>query len=119
MKAWLLLLTLLTPGMLRALPDPTLPPPQARASAPSSAGAASDAQAAATALPQLQGIRPGAQPTALLNGRLVRPGQTVNGWRVLRIEPEAVVLRDAQGQRHRLELLPADHSKLGTKEARP
>lgn len=116
MSGRLLAMLLLTAGAAHALPDPTLPPPQARASA---TGASSSAVPEAPARPVLQGIRPGDQPSALISGRLLRPGQTVAGHVLLRIESDAVVLRDPQGERVRLTLWPRDDKKPMTKEVRP
>lgn len=109
-------LLLFVAGAAHALPDPTLPPPQARASA---TGAGVSAVPEAPARPVLQGIRPGNQPTALISGRLLRPGQTVQGHVVLRIEIDSVVLRGPQGERVRLTLWSRDDKKSLTKEVRP
>ncbi|WP_374437457.1 hypothetical protein [Inhella sp.] len=99
-----------------ALPDPTLPPPAWRTAA---SGVAPDAPAAQPARPQLQGLRLGPRPSALIDGQLMQPGQRLNGYLLLRIDTEAAVLRDAEGRQHRLLLLPQDDKNNTRKEARP
>jgi hypothetical protein len=80
--------------------DPTLPPPAARTAA---AGASAPAPAAPPpAVPQLQGVRTGPDPSALISGQLLRPGQSWQGYTLLRVEPQAALLRDAQGRTWRL-----------------
>ncbi|MBH9551334.1 hypothetical protein [Inhella gelatinilytica] len=101
---------------VQALPDPTLPPPQARASV--SAGLPASPVSAAPARPVLQGLRPGQQPTAVVSGQLLRPGQSVQGHVLLRIEADAVVMRDPEGQRLRLTMWPVDEKKPLIKEVR-
>lgn len=81
--------------------DPTLPPPAARA--PIAAAAASSPGATpAPRTPQLQGVRTGPAPSALISGQLLRPGQSWQGYTLLRVEPHAALLRDAQGRTWRL-----------------
>lgn len=99
-----------------ALPDPTLPPPAWRTAA---SGVTPDAPAAQPARPQLQGLRLGPRPSALIDGRVLLPGQRLNGYLLLRIDAEAAVLRDAEGRQHRLLLLPQDDKNNIRKEARP
>lgn len=53
----------------------------------------------------LQGIVGGAQPCALINGRLLRAGDTIETLRFDRVEGEAVLLR---GDSFRLKLIPAE-----------
>ncbi|HTL66202.1 MAG TPA: hypothetical protein VL200_00940 [Lacunisphaera sp.] len=53
----------------------------------------------------LQGIVGGAQPCALINGRPLRAGDTVEALRFDRVEGEAVLLR---GDGFRLKLIPAE-----------
>lgn len=109
------LLMLATPCL--ALPDPTLPPPAWR---PAASGVpAASAPAAAPVRPQLQGLRLGPRPSALIDGRVLLPGQRLNGYLLLRIDAEAAVLRDAEGRQHRLLLLPQDDKNNTRKEARP
>ena len=81
--------------------DPTQPPASARvAPAPTSA-----ASAPVAARPRLQGLRLGGDPSALINGQLLRPGQRWQGHTLLRIEVDGVVLRDPEGRSLRLLLL--------------
>jgi len=109
-------LLLVLAGPCLALPDPTLPPPAWRSAA---SAAAPSAATAAPARPQLQGLRLGPRPSALIDGRLLQPGQRLNGYLLLRIDAEAAVLRDAEGRQHRLLLLPQDNKNNTRKEARP
>ncbi len=53
---------------------------------------------------RLEGISVGAQAVALLSGRAVRVGDTVSGFRVVRIGRSAVTLAGPQGTRHELAL---------------
>jgi len=108
-KPWrplrLALLALVVAGIApaaRAL-DPTQPPAALRAApAPALDGAAS---APLPARPRLQGLRVGSDPSALINGQLLRPGQRWQGHTLLRVEVDGVVLRDPEGRSLRLRLL--------------
>jgi hypothetical protein len=68
----------------------------ATAAAPASVSAAVEAPRGAAL--DLSGVFWSARnPLALVNGRLVKPGDTVEGMTVSRIDPEGVTFRDAQG----------------------
>lgn len=96
--------------------DPTQPPPAWRAATP----AASAASAAPLVRPRLQGVRLGAEPSALINGRVLRPGQTWQGHTLLRIEVDGAVLRDPEGRSLRLHLLtPPSPAMLPASGVRP
>lgn len=82
--------------------DPTQPPASARA-VPVSPSAS--AVAPTPTRPRLQGLRLGADPSALINGQLLRPGQRWQGHTLLRVEVDGVVLRDPEGRSLRLLLL--------------
>ncbi len=96
--------------------DPTQPPAALRAVAP----VAASASAAPTDRPRLQGLRLGADPSALINGRVLRPGQRWQGHTLLRIEVDSAVLRDPEGRSLRLHLLtPPSPAMLPASGVRP
>ncbi len=91
--------------------DPTLPPAPAQAptQAPSASGAASSTPEPLRLQMILRG--PGELLSALIDGRVVQIGDTLNtqgegSARVLRISASAVVLRRADGSTQTLELAP-------------
>ncbi|MBP6901001.1 MAG: hypothetical protein KBC73_12970 [Burkholderiaceae bacterium] len=103
---------------LGALSDPTRPPAALQPAAPGVATARAIARAASAApaepLPQLQGVQLPARgaPSALLDGRVLRTGDSVAGRRVLAIDNQGVTLSAAAGQAggttERLNLLDGD-----------
>ncbi|MBB5204610.1 hypothetical protein HNQ51_001924 [Inhella inkyongensis] len=104
-----------------ALPDPTQPP--ARLAGPAGAvagpsGSGDWAPLAPPARPVLQSLRLGPRPSALIDGQLRQPGERLGAYVLLRIETDAVVLRDEQARIHRILLLPAPAS-TPRKEVRP
>jgi len=96
----LLLMAIAAPA--RAMNDPTLPPPALRAVAAS--GAITAAAAPATPRLRLQGLKPG--QSALIDGRLRRPGERWQGYELLRVDARLAWLRDPEGRLLRLTLLP-------------
>ncbi len=81
--------------------DPTQPSAALRVG-PATEGAAS---APVPTRPRLQGLRVGSDPSALINGQLLRPGQRWQGHTLLRVEVDGAVLRDPEGRSLRLRLL--------------
>lgn len=102
MKPCLLTLALLFGAApAQALTDPTLPPAALRTQA--APGAAADAPLR----PRLQGVKPG--HSALIDGRLRRPGERWQGHELLRVDAQQAWLRDPEGRLLRLSLLPPRH----------
>jgi len=96
---------------LAAMNDPTRPPAlaltiAAAASAPAGSAARPPASAPAAA-PVLQAVQLSAQgaASALIDGQLVRLGDSVGDRKVLSIERDTVVLRSPNGSSERLRLL--------------
>ena len=52
--------------------------------------------------PHLSGIRMGAQPSVVINDRILEEGEAIAGWRVLSIAPDRVTLRSSHGKTIRL-----------------
>jgi hypothetical protein len=104
-----LCLLLLASGALRAqtLADPTRPPqrtaPRATEPARPGLGAARAAQAAPPHLQSVLLAKTGAH-SALIDGRLVRPGDAVATMTVVQIDSQGVTLGDARGAEQRLAL---------------
>lgn len=111
-KAIAILLTLgMANGvMAEILPDPTRPPV---ALEPGAAG-----QAAGVAGLQLQSIlaKPGSKPRAMINGEWLEQGKKIGEYRVLRIDPETVILR-GPGGKETLGLTPAVNKMPAAKRA--
>lgn len=117
MRRLLSLCLALGPACLAAaqpLPDPTQP----RFAGARGATTADAAPAPAPVRPVLQGLRLGARPSAVINGQLLRPGQKLDGYTLLRLDAEAVVVVDAEGKQHRIPLLDPVAS-TPRKEVRP
>lgn len=72
-----------------AIPEPPAAPPERQTFV-------REAELADTRL-ELSGIAWGAQPFALINGRVVAPGDRVEGYRIVSIEPREVELEGAAG----------------------
>jgi len=51
---------------------------------------------------RVTGIRTGTPKTAIINDRILAEGETVSGWRVLRIDRSRVTLRNVEGRTIRL-----------------
>ena len=113
----LFLMTLGAGASVWSLADPTRPPDRVGAARPSDS-AEGWTPVAPPARPVLQSLRLGPRPSALIDGHLRQPGERFRGYQLLRIELDAVVLRDEQARIHRILLLPAP---VGTprKEVRP
>jgi len=75
------------------LPDPTRPPAQQRVAASASA------PVAAPAGPVLQSVLtgPGRKGSAIISGRLVEPGGTTHGMRLVQVTETSAVLRGPRG----------------------
>ena len=99
---WSAIAIALAPGVVSALQDPTAPP----AAWATQGGNPEAGSAPAPPLPELQGIRSVNPASALISGKVLQVGQKIHDHTVLRIERNAVVLRDAQGQRLRVTLVP-------------
>jgi MSHA biogenesis protein MshK len=101
----------------QALTDPTRPPAAvlaAQARGPS-AGAGVEASPAADPAPKLQMLRIGpSQEYALIGGRVVRLGGTVDGAKLVEIRRDAVVLQPAEGGRETISLYPGIRIRLVT-----
>lgn len=87
------------------LQDPTRPPAALMA-----AGRGTTAAAALVDGPRLQSIliapAPGGRHVAVIDGQTVRPGDSVNGWRIGHMTPTQVVLSKG-GKKQVLKLFPA------------
>lgn len=121
MKPILLLLAFaLSPSLSTAetLPDPTRPRLPAAAALAASGASGVPGANAAPGRPVLQGLRLGARPSAVINGQLLRPGQKLDGYTLLRLDAEAAVVVDAEGRQHRIPLLDSVASNP-RKEVRP
>ncbi len=94
----MLALTPLTGWAQGVLRDPTTPPPgmqtKAGKSAPGESGAAGAAQ------PMIR-ITPvgGGRKQAVIGGRTLQPGETLDSWRLVNITATGVVLKDSRGTR--------------------
>ena len=75
------------------LPDPTRPPAQQRVAAPASA------PSAAAEAPVLQSVLtgPGRKASAIISGRLIEPGGTTHGMRLVQVTETSAVLRGPHG----------------------
>jgi MSHA biogenesis protein MshK len=90
-----------------ALADPTRPP--AALFAPAAPTGAAPVRAAPPAVPHVQSVRlpvDGA-PSALVDNRIVGPGDKVGGRTVVAIDAAGLQLRDARGRIERLPLIDA------------
>ena len=95
LKRWLpplLALGWLTGAWGGALSDPTLPPPAWLAAQPGAQGAAATAEQDAGMQLILIGQ---SRKLAVIDGQVVKPGDTYKGSKVLAIKPGEVVLQDA------------------------
>lgn len=105
--------------------DPTRPAGLPAADSGAPAGAARPARAAsataAPAAPRLQSVQVGAngQASALVDGRLLQPGDALGAARIVAIDAEGLTLRDAKGRTERLNLISTAIAKQAGGAERP
>ena len=93
----------------QSLDDPTRPAPEWLAAQPSSPGAEVASEGAASGV-QVIVVGP-ARKFAIINGQLVRYGQTYNGAKLVGIAPESVVLQK-DGSKEKLSMSPAVEKRV-------
>lgn len=124
--ASLALAPVLHAGQPQSWADPTRPAGLAAADSGAPAGTAPRparaASAAATpAAPKLQSVQVGAngQASALVDGRLLQPGDVLGAARIVAIDAEGLTLRDAKGRTERLNLISTAIAKQAGGAERP
>ncbi|MGM9489209.1 hypothetical protein [Ideonella sp. YS5] len=97
--------------------DPTRPAgalaAESGASAPRATRPAAPASAPTPAIPQLQSVQIGTSggASALVDGRLLQPGDALGASRIVAIDAEGLTLRDAKGRTERLSLISSSIAK--------
>ena len=94
----------------QSLLDPTRPPPAVLALAPkANAGAATladhNAEEETSSRVQMVTIGP-AQKYAIISGRVVRIGGTIEGAKLVEVRPNSIVLQSPEGAKETVELYP-------------
>ncbi len=105
------LIQVLAVGWASAQPltaDPTRPPPGVRAASAPASAASDTTSTPQPQRPRLQGVRLGREPSALINGQLLRPGQRWQGLTLVRVESHHAWLRDDRGRALRLSLIESN-----------